>query len=149
MSEHVMSTTYLDTQVARAAAALPAGGAYDAAPAALFCPGFQNVLLSLTYTRGGAAGAFRIRVEFSPDSTGANWYQAALYSPSAVVPGADSQSDVQRETAEYQATGAAAESFVFGPIHLAGTVERIRISASETGNVAAPGTLAIQANFGM
>lgn len=149
MSEHIVFPAYLDIQTARASAALPAAGAYDATPRELYCMGFQRVLLSFTYTRGGAAGAFAFRVEVSPDTNSTNWHRLTLYSGAAVVPGADAQSDIQREAVEYQATGAGAEQFVFGPLALGGTVERIRVSAAETGNVGAPGTLAIQANFGM
>lgn len=149
MSEHVMSTTYLDQQTARASAALPAAGAYDTAPTELFCPNFKSVMLSVAYTRGGAAGAFDFIVETSPASSGAVWHRATLYAGAAVVAGSDSQSNIQREAVEYQATGAAIERIAFGPILLNGTVERIRVSARETGNIAAPGTLAITANFGM
>ena len=43
MSDHPISTTYLDQQVARAAAALPAAGAWDPAPVAMPCSGFKKV----------------------------------------------------------------------------------------------------------
>ena len=149
MFNHPISDTYLDIQTARASAALPAAGAYDLAPTEMPCPGFQKVMLSLAYTRGGAAGAFAFRVETSPASSGAVWHRTVLINAPAVVPGADSQGDVQRNAMEYQATGAAIERFIYGPIDLGGAVERIRIAAAETGNVGAPGTLAITANFGM
>jgi len=149
MFEHVYSTTYLNIQTARVSAALPAAGAYDAAPLELACPGFKTALLSLAYTRGGAAGAFAFQVEISPASSGAVWHRIMLYSAPAVVPGSDAQSDIQREAVEYQATGAAIERLAFGPINLGGAVERIRIPAAETGNVGAPGTLEIIVNFGM
>lgn len=145
---HPFSPTYLDQQVARAAAALPAAGAYDAAPTELYCNSFETVTLWFTYTRGGAAGAFAFRVDVSPDGAGTAWFRQTIYSPAAVVTGADSQSDVQREAIEYGATGAAAELFVYGPITLGGMIERIRIAAAETGNVGAPGNLAIRAVFG-
>lgn len=147
MFDHVYSTTYLDIQVARASAALPAAGAYDAAPTELYCPGFDQVMLSLEYTRGGAGGAFAFRVETSPASSGDVWHRTTLYAGAAVVAGADSQSDIQREAVEYQATGDPIEKFAFGPVKLAGAVERIRIACAETGNVGAPGTLKITCNF--
>lgn len=147
MFDHVYSTTYLDVQVARASAALPAAGAYDAAPTELYCPGFENVLLSFEYTRGGAAGAFGFKVETSPVSSGDVWHQVTLCSSPAVVPGADAASAFQRESTIYTATGAAIEKFVFGPVKLGGAVERIRVSCHETGNVGAPGTVKVTANF--
>jgi hypothetical protein len=142
------SPVYLNQQVARVAAALAGAGAYDAAPLELYCNTFEKVTLFFTYTRGGAAGAFAFRVDVSPDGVGATWFRQTLYASVAVATGADSQSDVQREAVEYGATGANAEAFVFGPIELGGAVERIRIAAAETGNVAAPGNLAIRAVFG-
>jgi hypothetical protein len=142
------SPTYLTQQIARASAALPAAGAYDAAPTELYCNTFETVTLFFTYTRGGAAGAFAFRVDVSPDGTGATWFRQTLYAPANVVTGADSQSDFQREAVEYGSTGAAAESFVYGPMTLGGVAERIRIAAAETGNVGAPGTLAIRVVFG-
>lgn len=147
--DHPISSVYMDTAVARAAAALPGGGAYDATPLELDCPGFQKVTLFFLYTRGGAGGAFAFRPELNPSGGTAAYYQATLYAPANVVAGVDSQSDVQREAVEYQATGAAQESFVYGPLELGGACEHIRIPCAETGNVGAPGTLAINAVFSM
>lgn len=145
---HPYSPTYLDQQIMRAAAALPGAGAYDAAPLERYCNSFNTVTLFFTYTRGGAGGAFAFRMDVSPDGVGATWFRQSLYAAAAVATGADSQSDVQREAIEYGATGAGAETFVFGPIQLAGACERIRVAAAETGNVGAPGNLAIRAVFG-
>lgn len=145
---HPISDTYLDQQTARASAVLPAAGAFDSAPTALQCPGFDFVTLYLKYTRGGAGGAFKFKIEVSPDSSGSVWHQAGLYSPGTVTAGADTVSTEQREAVSYQATGASAELFVYGPVELNGTVERIRINAAETGAVGTPGTLEIKARFG-
>lgn len=147
MFDHVYFPTYLDVQVARASAALAGAGAYDAAPTALYCMGFDHVNLSFEYTRGGAAGAFGFKVETSPVSSGDVWHQVTLYSSPAVVPGADAASAFQRESVVYTATGAAIEKFIFGPVKLAGAVERIRVACHETGNVGAPGTVKVTANF--
>lgn len=153
---HPVSATYLDVQEARASAALPAAGAWDAAPLELACPGFNSVLLTFTYTRGGAAGAFDFQILPSPYSVAANvsigaqeWGAESIYAAGAVVAGGDTTSLVQRDLQSYTATAAAVESFTYGPVKLNGTVERIRIPARESGNVGAPGTLQIQANFGM
>lgn len=56
MSDHPISDTYLDVQVARAEALLPAGGAFDTTPTEMPCPGFTQVTLFVEYTRGGAGG---------------------------------------------------------------------------------------------
>ena len=98
---HPISTTYLDQQVARASAALPAAGAFDTTPTALACPGFDFVTLYFTYTRGGAGGAFKFKVEASLDSPGSVWHQGALYAPGTVVAGRDTGSTTQREHVTY------------------------------------------------
>jgi hypothetical protein len=144
--EHPISGTYLDQQVAKIAAALPAAGAWDT-PIDLACPGFSRVTLYLTYTRGGAAGACDFKIEVSPESSGTNWHQTSQYAPAVLAAGADSQSREQREYITYQATAAGAELFVFGPVELDGTVERLRVTCRESGNVGAPGTLGVKARF--
>jgi len=139
--------------VFRASAALPAAGAWDAAPTEFSVAGGEMMRLSLTYTRGGAAGAFQFQVEASIYSVAANvpagaseWVTQALYDPTAVVAGADVVSLMQRESQSYTATGAGAEDFFPTPMSLQG-IERIRIRARETGNVGAPGTLSIVGNM--
>ena len=134
----------------RVSAALPAAGAWDAAPVESFSSGAHNLTLSFTYTRGAAGGAFDWQLEVSIYSVVGNvpagaseWVTESVYAAGAVAAGADTQSRVQREYQTYQATGAALEDFVFGPIELNGTIERIRVGARESGNVGAPGTLQI------
>ena len=110
----------------------------------------DNLTLSFTYTRGAAGGAFDWQIEVSLYALAANaptnaaeWVTESLYADGGVVAGADSQSLVQREYQTYTSQGAAAEDFVFGPIPLQGTIERIRVRARESGSVANPGTLSI------
>ena len=67
----------------------------------------------------------------------------SIYAAGAVAAGADTQSLVQREYQTYTATGATAEDFIYGPLPLNGTIERVRVRARESGNVGAPGTLSI------
>ena len=151
---HPISATYLDVQEARASAALPAAGAWDAAPTELVCPGFDEVNLAFTYTRGAAGGAFDFQIETSPYSLTANvpagaseWVTEAIYAAGAVAAGADTTSLVQRELQSYTSQGAAAEDFSYGPLKLGATVERIRVRARESGVVQTPGTLQIEAYF--
>lgn len=134
----------------RADAALAAAGAWDAAPTESFSSGAHNLTLSFTYTRGAAGGAFDWQLEVSIYAVAARvpagadeWITEAVYASGAVAAGVDTQSRVQREFETYQATGAAAESFPIGPIELNGTVERIRVTARESGNVGTPGDLQI------
>jgi hypothetical protein len=135
----------------RASAALAAAGAWDAAPTASFSSGARRLTLSFTYTRGGAAGAFDWQIEISPYSVAAlapagaaEWITGdAIYAAGAVAAGADTTSFVQRELQTYTATGAGAEDFAVGPIEFDGTIERIRVRARESGNVALPSTLQI------
>jgi len=147
MTDHPISTTYLDQQQARVSAALPAAGAWDAAPTEMPCAGFKDVMLYFSYTRGAAGGDFQFRVDVSPDSAGAVWHQGTIYDAGAVASGADTLSNVQREEIEYGSTGAAIERFAYGPISVEATVERIRVPAQESGVVLTPGTLEIEARF--
>ena len=140
----------------RASAALPAAGAWDAAPTEQNVAGGGSIMLSFTYTRGAAGGAFDWQIQASLYSIAANvpagageWGDESLYAPGAVVAGADSQSLVQAEYQTFTSQGAAAETFEFGPIELDHTIERIRIPCRESadGVVGTPGTLACVATI--
>ena len=138
----------------RASAALGAAGAWDAAPTESFTSGAEHVTLSFTYTRGAAGGAVDYQIEYSIYAVAANvptgaseWVTEPIYAAGAVVAGADTQSNVQREYQTYTSQGAAAEDFVFGPLALHGTIERIRVRARESGVVGTPGTLQITAEL--
>ena len=139
-------------QTVRASGALPAAGAWDATPTELISAYARWLTLHFTYTRGAAGGAFDWQLEVSPYAVAANvpagaaeWVTEAIYSGGAVALGADTQSRVQREYQTYGSQGAAAEDFAFGPIELAGNVERYRVRARESadGIVGTPGTLSI------
>lgn len=143
---------YTNPVTLRVSAALPAAGAWDATPVESFVSGGQYMTLSFTYTRAAAGGAFDWQLETSIYAVVGNvpagaseWVTESIYQAGAVVAGADTTSNVQRELQTYQATGAGAEDFVFGPIALNATVERVRIQARESGAVANPGTLSIVA----
>ena len=151
---HVVSATYLDQQIARVSAILLPASDWDVTPLIMPCPYFDVVTFALTYTRGGAAGAFDIQLQHSLYSlvglvpAGASeWITESVYAGGILAAGADTQSRLQREYETYQATGAALEAFSYGPISLSGTIERIRVTARESGNAGAPGTLQIQAQF--
>lgn len=135
----------------RASAVLPNAGAWDI-PGVFFVSEVDFISLAFTYTRGGAGGAFDYQIEYSLYSVAANvpagaqeWINQSVYALGAVAAGVDTQSRVQREYETCQATGPAVESFVFGPIALRGTIERMRIMVRESGNVQAPGIAQIQA----
>jgi hypothetical protein len=134
-------------QTARAAAALPAAGAFDAAPLEMTCPGFTHCTLFISYTRGGAGGDMQFRIEANPVATGGAWYRGGLYAPGAVASGADSLSNLQRESVEYGSTAAGAETVVYGPFAIEGGVERLRVPCAESGAVGTPGTVSILARF--
>ena len=145
---HPISATYLDVQQARVSAILVAAGAWDITPTVMACPGFDYVTLYISYIEGAVAGgSVDIRIDVSPDSTGAVWHQGTAYTAGAVAAGADTVSAFQREEIRYDPTGVALEYWVYGPIHLGGTVERIRVVAQESGQVATPGTCEIEARF--
>ena len=146
MSDHPISTTYLDVQTAKVSAVLPAGGAWDV-PLELACPGFSTMILFMKYTRNGPGGSFNLKVEVSRASTGAVWHQIALYEKlSPLVAGADSESRIQREYLTYVATGANPE-LIEQAVNLFGGIERVRVTCAELGAQATPGTLEVLANF--
>ena len=142
---------------ARASAALPAVGAWDAAPTEFFVSGTNWMSICLTYTNGEAdSGAVDIQLELSQYSTdalvpaGANeWIEQTLYAPGAVVQRADTQSLAQAEYITFAPVGNAAESITFSPIALRGTFERARVRARESddGVVGTPGTAQITVNL--
>ena len=135
-------------QTARVSAVLPAAGAFDAAPLEMPCPGFDHVTLFINYTRGGAGGDMQFRLEANADASGGTWQRGAVYSPGAVASGADTLSNLQRDTIEYGSTAAGVEGVVYGPLQLRGGVERLRVACAESGAVGTPGTCQILARFG-
>lgn len=137
----------------RAYAALPNAGAWDATPTESFSSGAHNLTLSFRYVRGAAGGAFDWQLETSIYAVAANaptdaaeWVTESLYAPGVIAPGEDSQSRVQREYQTYESFSAD-DDFVYGPIALNGTVERIRVRASESGVTGTPGNLQITAEM--
>ena len=137
----------------RAAAALPAAGAWDAAPTEVACAGYEWMRLYFTYTRAEQieAGAVAFRYEISPYYADLadveDWFQGTFYAPNPLTPCEDICSEVQREFLIYCATSNDAETFISAPIHLAGCVERIRIPCREYGDVDNPGECHIVALF--
>lgn len=149
----VISDTYLNVQEARASAALPAAGAWDATPTEMLCPGFGRVILTFVYTRGGAGGGFDFQIELSLFSLaalvpagGSEWEDQTAFAAQPLVLGTDVRVDFEQAYGHYLAAGATAESFIL-TFDLDEGFERIRIPAREWGNVGAPGTLQVSAKF--
>ena len=122
--------------LARALAALPAAGAYDASPTEIDVQRAESVTLYIQYTRGAAGGDMQFKVEVSPFAQDTDapagvsaWYQTTLFAPGVVASSADSLSVIQRNETEYGSTAAGAESFAYGPIELDQTVQRLRVRA--------------------
>jgi hypothetical protein len=148
MFDHPISTTYLDVQVARVSAVLLGAGAFDAAPVEMFCSNFHSVMLFIEYTRAGAGGKVKLKIEGSQVGSGSEWFQVSLYNPGAPVANSDSTSVFQREFEEYGSTAAGIEKVAL-PISLYGAFERLRIAAAESGAVGTPGTCKVTARFSM
>ena len=146
-----INASYLNLQEARASAVLLGASAWDVAPTELLCPTFRFVTFFMSYTRGGAAGAFDFALEVSPyvdDLAGVqDWFQSAQFAAGAMEAGTNTTSGIQRELVTYTATGAAIEDFAYGPLELEGTIERLRMGCRESGNAGAPGTVHIMAQF--
>jgi hypothetical protein len=151
MFNHPISTVYLDEQVARVSAILPAAGAFDPIPLHLVCAGFTHMMLFISYTKGGqAAGAMQFRVEQTHDGidiVAPIWYQGSVLGINLVVSGVVSTDNLQRERIQYGATAGAIEHYMFGPYALQEAIEQIRIPCCEIGEIANPGIVAITARF--
>lgn len=129
----------------RAAAVLPAAGAWDTDPIEISCAGAWWARFYFTYTRDGDSGSMDYRYEISPysvDQAGVeDWYQGMLYTAGTLTPCSDVHSNAQREYITYCSTAAGAETWIGPPVRLAGCIERIRIFCRETpgGDVGTPG----------
>lgn len=141
-----ISPSYLDLQTARATVVLPGAGAYDATPIELPCQEYDFMTLYIAYTRGDTGGAFKMKIEVSPDTSGDTWYRSTVYDAGAVAGGSDTTSLFQREELQYTATGATVEKVVFR-VTLDAGVQRVRIPCAEAGAVGKPGTLGVRALF--
>jgi len=129
--------------IARATAALPAAGAWDATSTVVLTAGMDHALIACAYQRGAAGGAYEIAVWVSMEASGANWARTTIYDPAAVAINTDATSNIQREGIEYGAVGAGVEAVTYGPLAFNGAVERMMISARETGVAGTPGALGI------
>ena len=153
-----ISPSYLDLQTARATVVLPGAGAYDATPIELPCQEYDFMTLYIAYTRGDTGGAFKMKIEVSPDSSGDTWYRSTVYDAGAVAGGSDTDPSLllyrkphgydagavaggsdttslfQREELQYTATGATVEKVVFR-VTLDAGVQRVRIPCAEAGAV--------------
>lgn len=142
---------YANPVILRISAALPAAGAWDAAPIESFSTNALNMSLHFTYTRGAVGGAFDWQLEYSHYSVAAlvpagasEWVTMALYAPGPVAAGADSMSRAQAEYVTFQPLTAAAEDYEFD-VQLNRVIERTRIRCRESGVVGTPGTLQVTA----
>jgi len=134
--------------VARAAAVLLPAGAWDVAPTEMIVSWAGSATLYFYYQAAGAGGAFRWRIEVTAEDPAAVWCRSSIYEAAVFVPGTDSVGLVQREEFQYQATGLTQEAFVVGPASMSDGARWLRIGAAESGNLAAPGMLAIQVMLG-
>ena len=150
-TDHPISTTYLDEQVARVSLILPAAGAWDPTPLELLCAGFQHVALFVTYTSGGQAiGGVELKLEYTHDgveNAAALWYQDTAFTQPVVVTGADTVSDVQREGTEYGSVLANVAEYYVIEYDIPANAEQIRVSARETVQAGAPGVCEVIARF--
>lgn len=112
--------------------------------------GAGSIMLQLTYTRGEAGVGLEFYIETSIYSIAANvpagageWARESIYQAGAVVAGVDTDSLRQRTYESYTATGAAAETFAYGPIELSRVNERLRMAAREVLDPQAFGSLVV------
>jgi hypothetical protein len=139
--------------IARVSAALPAVGAWDAAPTEFSTMGARDIALSFSYTRGAVGGAFDFQLLYSiyadtvtPPAGAGEWSTEVIFQGGGVVPGVDTQSRIQKDYQTFQPAGAAQEVVIY-VVHLKGAIERMQVLARESGVVGTPGTLQITANL--
>lgn len=135
----------------RTSAVLLGAATWDVTPLIVPSTGFDIVTFFFAYTRGAAVGGFDWYIEGSPyavDVTAplSSWFCQTLYAAGVLAAGVDTQSRIQREYITYTATGAAIESFMYGPLRFIGTIERLRLFARESTAIAV-GTLQVMATF--
>jgi hypothetical protein len=130
----------------RASAALPAAGAYDAAPTEVPTGGRTHLRIWISYTRAAAGGSVVVRAENAVTVGGADvWGRDNVINTGAFVAGADTVSQVQRESWEYGSTAAGAEISIL-TFELNGA-DLVRLPCAELGAVANPGTVRIVGKF--
>lgn len=126
--------------VFRASAVLAGANAWDATPLIVACPQYSRLILYISYTRGAAGGWMDFQIQVSPYSANVagvqSWFTQTEYSGAVLAAGVDSASRIQREYITYQATGAAIENFVYGPVELGACVERVLVTCREGSGVA-------------
>ena len=141
--------------VARAWAALPAAGAWDAAPTVAVVQGFWWTRFFFAYRRAHAVlGTLEYYYDLSPFSADAGagasaqaWFHGTLFVPGKMTPCEDQLSMVQRGNTSYCATSGNIETFISPPIHLGGCIERLRVFCRERGAIGMPGHAEVTAVF--
>jgi len=127
----------------RASAALPAAGAYDAAPVEVPTGGRRYLANFYTYTRGAVGGSTRTRVRVAATYAAVDrWVQPTMIRSGAFAPGATTNSDWQREDHLYQEEGTGAAEGFFTIWDL-GRAHKVLTAGQEVGVVGTPGTLEV------
>lgn len=142
---------YTPLQLVRAKGALHAAGAIDTSDP-LPCSGYRRVMLYGAYTPGAAGGAMRMIVEVSPFSTTpvepVEWFVLSALSVDQSQEGEPLYDFVFNKWIGYYAEGSDdEETFTYGPINLAGVVQRMRVRFSELGMIGSPGVAYMHALF--
>ena len=116
--------------------------------------GASSIVFQITYTPGAAGQELNFYVETSiyavvgnVPATAGEWARESIYQPGAVAAGFDTESLMQREFESYTATGAAVETFVYGPVELGHVIERLRMAALEAGDPQEFGSLIVVAEL--
>jgi hypothetical protein len=137
--------------VLRAAAILPAAGAWDATPLEINTVGVRYAQFYLSYMRAAVGGAVDFYFEISAMSVDALappiWWRQTIFAGGVVAANVDIQSRLQCEYITYGATSALLENFVYGVVDLGLSAERIRMFARESGVVGNPGAFGAGAIF--
>jgi len=133
----------------RAAAALPAAGAYEAS-AEVPCAGYRWLSLYLSYDEdpATAAGAVTYFVELRPAGSTV-WYADPSWTTAAVAAGADTVEHLQRRHFVYTPVGTATERWRHPMVIGLDGVEAFRVQCAESGAVGAPGVFSAVAEMAL
>jgi len=131
----------------RASAALPAAGAYDAAPTEVPTGGMCQLTIHLSYDEAAVGGRVRIIIYGAMLVAGADvWRPLVLGEQQAAVLGAGILTYIEPGIYEFDPLTTGLEG-VSIPLDIAGGWYKVRIAAAESGVIGTPGTCQIDGTF--
>lgn len=132
--------TYYDQLIVLEPTVLPAAGGH-LITSQIAINGYKQITPVLIYTAGGAAGAVSLYIQGGTSLSPGLFVTIGESQAAAIVPGADVNIQMQRAIFTYTPTGLAQEAITLPTLESA--YDYLRFEVFESGNLAAPGTVAI------